>query len=81
MIRIFFIFVLILILGEKSFAYKVYSFDSNGNKVYTTVEREDYARFKNAPKRAFQRVPRTNWEITDEMRARKKLSSEYTNRR
>ena len=62
-------------------AYKVYSYDSNGNRVYRTVEQKDFAKYKNAPRRSYIRKPRTNWEITDSMRARKRTSSEYTHRK
>ena len=62
-------------------AYRVYSYDSNGNRVYRTVEQKDFAKYKNAPRRSYVRRPRTNWEITDSMRARKKTSSEYTHRK
>ena len=62
-------------------AYKVYSYDSDGNRVYKTVEQKDFAKYKKAPRRSYIRRPRTNWEITDSMRARKKTSSEYTHRK
>ena len=54
------------------FAYKVYYYDAEGNRVYRTIEQKDFAYYKNAPRRAFIRQPRAKWEITDEMRARKK---------
>ena len=53
-------------------AYKVYYYDSEGNRVYKTIEQKDFAKYKNRPRRAFIRQPRTSWEITDAMRARKK---------
>ena len=62
-------------------AYKVFSYDANGNRVYRTVEQKDFAYYKNAPRRAFIRRPRVNWEITDAMRARKKTSSDFTHRK
>lgn len=54
------------------FAYKVYHYDSNGHRVYRTIEQKDFAKYKNAPRRAFIRQPRINWEITPQMRAYKK---------
>lgn len=62
-------------------AYKVYSYDLNGNRVYRTVEQKDFAKYKNAPRRSYIRKPRLNWEITDKMRARKRTSSDYTHRK
>ena len=62
-------------------AYKVYSYNSNGDKVYKTVEQKDFARYKNAPRRSYIRKPRANWEITDRMRSRKKTSSDFTHRK
>ena len=62
-------------------AYKVYSYDSNGNRVYRTIEQKDFAKYKNAPRRSYIRKPRLNWEITDKMRARKRTSSDYTHRK
>ena len=79
--RSFLSLALILLLISPAEAYKVYSYDSNGNRVYRTVEQKDFAKYKNAPRRSYIRRPRTNWEITDSMRARKKTSSEYTHRK
>jgi hypothetical protein len=62
-------------------AYKVYSYDSNGNRVYHSVEQKDFAKYKNAPRRSYIRRPRTNWEITDLMRERKRTSSDFTHRK
>ena len=61
-------------------AYKVYWYDSNGNRVYRTIEQKEFSRYKNAPRRSFVRCPRTNWEISERMRARKMTSSQFTNR-
>ena len=71
MIKIICIFMCLTLI-HPVFAYKVYSYDAEGNRVYRTIEQKDFAYYKNAPKRAFIRQPRTKWEITDEMRARKK---------
>ena len=78
--RPFILILSLLILTPQAFAYKVYWYDANGNRVYRTVEQKDFAKYKNAPKRSFVRQPRTNWEITDRMRARKMTISQYTNR-
>ena len=56
----------------EAFAYKVYYYDSQGKRIYRTVEQKDFAKYKNRKRRAYVRVPRTNWEITDAMRARKR---------
>lgn len=61
-------------------AYKVYYYDNNGNRVYHTVTQEEAKMYKNAPRRAFVRQPRKNWEITPRMRARKLTSSQFTHR-
>ena len=62
------------------FAYKVYWYDSAGNRVYKTIEQKDFARYKNAPKRSYVRKPRTNWEMSPAMRSRKRTSSQFTHR-
>ena len=64
--------ILLIFISQNAFAYKVYHYDSNGNRVYRTIEQKDFAKYKNAPRRAYIRTPRTNWEITPQMRARKK---------
>ena len=66
------ILIFCLLITQNSFAYKVYHYDSEGKRVYKTIEQKDFAKYKNAPRRAFIRQPRTNWEITPQMRARKK---------
>ncbi len=71
---------MILYCAQPVEAYKVYSYNENGERVYRTIEQKDFAKYKNAPKRAFIRYPRTRWEITDSMRARKMTSSQYTHR-
>ena len=78
--RNFLLVFLILLFASPAEAYKVYSYDENGNRVYRTIEQKDFAKYKYAPKRAFVRRPRTNWEITPQMRARKLTSSQYTHR-
>jgi len=64
--------MLYLFLTSEAYAYKVFYYDSEGNRLYRTVEQKDFAKYKNAKRRTFVRVPRTNWEITDTMRARKR---------
>ena len=71
MIRFFCVILLFLTFCQGCLAYKVYYYDTEGNRIYKTVEQKDFARYKNAKRRAFVRTPRTNWEITDSMRARK----------
>ena len=61
-------------------AYKTFSYDSNGNRVYTTIEQKDFAKYKNLPRRSYVRQPRVNWEINDNMRARKRTTSDVTHR-
>ncbi|MBQ7882569.1 MAG: hypothetical protein IJ312_07665 [Treponema sp.] len=78
--KLIIVLVVYLLFVSKSYAYKVYSYDNNGNRVYRTIEQKDFARYKNAPRRTFVRTPRTNWEITDRMRARKLTSSQFTHR-
>ena len=78
--RSFILIALIFSFVPSVEAYKVYSYDSNGNRVYRTVEQKDFAKYKNAPRRSYIRKPRTNWEITDSMRARKRTSSQFTHR-
>ena len=76
-----FFFILSLILFSPSVeAYKVYSYDENGERVYRTIEQKDFAKYKKFQRRGFVRQPRTNWEITDRMRARKMTTSQYTHR-
>ncbi len=76
-----FVCLIALIFGAQMVcAYKVYYYNENGERVYRTIEQKDFAKYKNAPKRAFIRHPRGNWEITDRMRARKLTSSQLTHR-
>lgn len=72
MIKVLIIILVIIFFSEPIFAYKVYSYDSEGNRVYKTVTQEEITKNKNRARRAYIRTPRTNWEITNEMRARKK---------
>ena len=78
--RSFILIAVIFLLVSPAEAYKVFYYDSNGNRVYRTVEQKEFAYYKNAPRRSYIRRPRVNWEITDAMRARKKTSSQYTHR-
>ena len=61
-------------------AYKVFSYNENGERVYRTIPQEDFAKYKKYSQYAFVYRPRTNWEITDSMRARKMTTSQYTHR-
>lgn len=69
--KTFCLLVFLLIFSSKVFAYKVYYYDTEGNRVYRTIEQKDFAKYKNRKRRSYVRTPRTNWEITDAMRARK----------
>lgn len=74
--------ILFLFFVPPSFAFKIYHYDQNGERVYTTVDPKDYAKNKSKPKRAFVRQPRLNWDITDEMRAHnKRTTSDFTHRK
>ena len=79
--RNFLLVLLIFLFIPTADANKVYSYDADGNRVYRTVEQKDFARYKNAPRRSYIRKPRTNWEITEMMRARKRTSSDFTHRK
>lgn len=68
MIRNTLLFLLLFLFQIEVFAYKVYSYDSNGERVYRTLDPAEYHRYKSIPRRAYVRQPRENWEITDEMR-------------
>ena len=72
---------LILILNiPYTWAYKIYYYDNNGERVYITVTPEMAKKNKSRPRRAYIRKPRTNWEITDSMRSRKMTISQYMHR-
>ena len=71
--KVFCLLVLLIFLSNEAFAYKVYYYDSQGKRVYRTVEQKDFAKYKNRKRRSYVRTPRTNWEITDAMRARKRI--------
>ena len=74
------VIISLLIFTSQAQAYKAYWYDSEGNRVYKTIEQKDFAKYKNAPRRSYIKRPRTNWEITDAMRARKMTSSQMTHR-
>lgn len=61
-------------------AIKKYWYNENGERVYRTITLEEIHQRKSAPRRSFIRVPRTNWEMTPAMRARKKTTSQLTHR-
>lgn len=61
----------LLVFIPQGLAYKVYFYNAEGERVYRTVEQNEFAKYKNVKRRAYIRQPRTNWEITDAMRARK----------
>lgn len=72
MIRLFCVILLFFVLVPEGFAYKVYYYDACGKRIYRTIEQKDFAKYKNRQRRSYVRTPRTNWEITDAMRARKR---------
>lgn len=61
-------------------AIKRYWYNEKGERIYETITQEEIHRVKSAPRRSYIRVPRTNWEITPVMRARKKTTSQFTHR-
>lgn len=67
-----FLILLIISITLPVFAYKAYWYDENGNRVYKTISQEEISKNKNRPRRAYVRQPRKNWEISPEMRARKR---------
>ena len=81
MYKILCFLLMVLLFPSSAEAYKVYSYNERGERVYKTIEQKDFAKYKNAPRKAFIRHPRKNWEITDRMRARKMTSSQYTHRK
>ena len=68
-----------LILPE-AYAFKSYSYNMNGERVYTEITPEIAHYNKSRPRRAFVRQPRKSWEITPAMRARKRTMSQFTHR-
>lgn len=80
MIKFYALALCFIISIQQASAYKVFYYDMQGNRVYKTIEQKDFAKYKNAPRRSYIRKPRTNWEITDQMRARKRTSSQMTHR-
>lgn len=81
MIKLFCIFLSFFIFASQAFAYKVYSYDENGNRVYKTIERKDYYKNKHRPKRSYVRTPRYNKDVTDVMRSRKRTFAQATHRK
>ena len=77
------ILILILVVNVQfSYAFKVFYYDNNGNRVYKMITQDDIKKNKNRPKRTFTRKTKRNWEITDRMRANnKKTISDYTHRK
>ena len=80
MFRLFFTLLCLSFLIQPADAYKEFSYNENGERVYRTISQEDFAKYKKFRKRTFVYHPRTNWEITDSMRARKMTISQYTHR-
>lgn len=74
------IFILFSLILPEACAFKVYSYDSSGNRVYTEITPEIAHKNKSRPRRAFIRQPRKSWEITPAMRTRKRTSSQFTHR-
>lgn len=62
---------LLVLFQQNCLAFKVYSYDEEGNRVYRTITPEEFSKYKKQKRRSFVRVPRTNWEISDAMRANK----------
>ena len=72
--------LIFIVSASPAEAIKKYWFDENGEKVFAPISQEEIHRRKSAPRRAYVRVPRTNWEMTPAMRARKKTTSQRTHR-
>ena len=70
------VILFMLIFFTQVFAYKTFSYDQDGNRVYKTVEQKDFSKYKNKKRRAYVRTPRTNWEVTDSMRVKKRTYNE-----
>ena len=70
--KLLLICIFLIFSSSKAMAYKVFYYNAEGERVYQTIAQKDFSKYKKAPKRAFVRQPRKNWEITDQMRARKK---------
>lgn len=70
--KIIVLLISLIIFSSEVFAYKVFYYDEEGNRIYRTVTQEEFKKNKNKKRRAYIRQPRTNWEITDSMRARKR---------
>lgn len=73
--------IVLILCSQSVFAYKVFSYNDKGERVYRTIEQKDFKKNKNRPRRAYIRPPRKSWEITDKMRARKKTTSDITHRK
>lgn len=78
--KLIIMFVILTLVVPESYAYKVYWYDSNGNRVYKTIEQKDFARYKNMPRRSYVRQPRTNWEYSGKRLNLKMTTSQYTHR-
>ena len=78
--RLVIFFVLFSLILPEAYAYKAYSYDMNGERVYTEITPEIARKNKSRPRRAYIRQPRANWEMSPAMRSRKRTSSQFTHR-
>ena len=80
--KILLLLMIIILNTNLALAFRVYHYNQEGERVYRTITEEDIKRNKKVPRRTFIRLPKKpNWEITDEMRARKKTTSDFTHRK
>ena len=77
---IFFIPFFLIASISPAEAIKRYWYNENGEREYVEITQEEIHRIKSAPRRAFIRQPRVNWDITPAMRARKQTTSQFTHR-
>ena len=78
--RLIVILILFSLILPEAYAFNEYSYNTNGERVYTEITPEITHYNKSRPRRAFIRQPRKNWEMTPAMRARKRTSSQFTHR-
>ena len=69
--------ILFSFLSSEAYAYKIYSYNTNGNRVYKEITPEIAHKNKSRKRYAHIRKPRESWEITPEMRKRKKTLSQF----
>lgn len=80
LLSIIFVLLLIIVSASPAEAIKRYWYNEKGERVYESITQEEIHRIKSAPRRSYIRVPRSNWEITPAMRARKQTTSQFTHR-